>query len=677
MKSVLKKGAVWMIAFGLLGGFCGISWGEEMPGFRKNYAYTMGTAREVLWKALASGNATAATVAVMDNGNIVYSEGFGAADRRANRLVDRETRFNIGSTSKMFTAVAILLLRDEGKLSLDDPVAKHLPEFIMQDERYKDITLRMLFNHSSGLPGSTFEFEYESQLNPHSLLLEVLREADLKHDPGAMSIYCNDGFTLAEIVVERLSGKSFMDFLKERIFEPLDMNNTGPSIGESPGKVAFFYEIPEGKKYPLETVTVYGAGGLSSTAEDLCRFADTFTSEGKHILSPESLEEILSLQTTPFSASLRGNAMLDAFGWDYAFLPDYKKLDYQVLAKSGGTLFYSTNLQVLPKERMAVAVSLSGRAAAAEITREILDALMCEKGLPVPPERRLRKPPEPREIPENLFSFGGIYLNGEGAFRFVPDRKEGLLKIYRLLPAPPEGQEEQPFRIFLYSEGLFHDLEKGVAYYFLSRNEDVYFVAREIPVYGFDVPVFQKLPKQQHPRVPLSRNMDNVLWLRRNLLPMTQILGDLVLVRSSANSELPGYLHFLNVVRVRTPDFAEIAATAFRDQMALHLSQRNGTLRARLGMFVFSSEDSAKELRPGNNYVVIGEEGENEWFKLSRGAILSFRKPEKGRILVFAGEEGGVPLYDSVVDHHEVFAPEGSYLLLAGAPGEIFQVFVR
>lgn len=675
MKSILKKCILAIVFFGLLSGFCGASWAEEAFGTLKDYAYTAGTAREILWKTLASGNASAATVAVMDKGKIVYSEGFGAADRRINRLVDGETRFNIGSTSKMFAAVGILLLRDEGKLSLDDPVVQHLPEFVMRDERYKDITLRMLFNHSSGLPGSTFEFEYESQLDPHSLLLEVLRETDLKHDPGAMSIYCNDGFTLAEMVVERLSGKPFVDFLEERIFEPLDMKNTGPSVGEHPGNVAFFYEIPEGKKYPLETVTVYGAGGLSSTAEDLCRFADTFTSEGKHILSPESLEEILSLQATPFSASFQGDAMLDAFGWDYAFLPDYKKLGYQVLAKSGGTFFYSTNLQVLPKERMAVAVSISGRAAAAEVTREILDALMCEKGLPVPPKRGPQKPPEPREIPGNLLSFGGIYLNGEGAFRFILDQKEGLLKIYRLLPAPPKGQEKEPFRVFVHSGGLFHDLEKGIDYYFLSRGEEAYLVAKEIPVYGFDVPAFQKLPKQQHPRASFPTDMDNVLWLRRNVLSMTQILEDFVLVRSSANPELPGYLHFLNVVRVRTPDFAEIAATAFRDQMALHLSQKNGTFRARLGMFVFSAEDTARELKPGGNYAAIGGEGENEWFKLPREAILSFHKPEKGRILVFSGEEE--LLYDSVVDQHEIYAPEGSFILLAGTPGDVFQIFAR
>jgi CubicO group peptidase (beta-lactamase class C family) len=88
----------------------------------------------------------------MDGGKIIFSDGFGAADRAEGRNADGRTRFNIGSTSKMFAAAAILILADENRLNLDDPVVRHLPEFVMKDPRYRDITIRMLFNHSSGLP---------------------------------------------------------------------------------------------------------------------------------------------------------------------------------------------------------------------------------------------------------------------------------------------------------------------------------------------------------------------------------------------------------------------------------------------------------------------------------------------------------------------------------------------
>ncbi|HOT76563.1 MAG TPA: serine hydrolase domain-containing protein, partial [Candidatus Wallbacteria bacterium] len=137
-----------------------------------DYGEAIKTARETMWKSIAGGFCSGATVAVADEGKIVYAEGFGAADRAANRPVNAETRFNVGSTSKMFAAVGILLLVDDGKVRLDDPVAKYLPEFRMKDPRYKDITVRMLFNHSSGLPGSHFYFGYAVDENMHRYLID-------------------------------------------------------------------------------------------------------------------------------------------------------------------------------------------------------------------------------------------------------------------------------------------------------------------------------------------------------------------------------------------------------------------------------------------------------------------------------------------------------------------------
>ena len=113
------------------------------------------TARREIWKTLSSGKASSARIAFMDNGKIVYSEGFGMRDRENALPVEKNTQFNIGSISKIFTAAAILLLVDDGRVELDQPVTKYLPSFTAQDERYKDITVRMLLNHTSGFPGPT------------------------------------------------------------------------------------------------------------------------------------------------------------------------------------------------------------------------------------------------------------------------------------------------------------------------------------------------------------------------------------------------------------------------------------------------------------------------------------------------------------------------------------------
>ena len=96
-------------------------------------------------------------------GELFFPRGYGPADRAEGRPVDGKTRFNIGSTSKMFAAVSVLLLVDAGRIGLDDLVVKHLPEFGMKDPRHRDITVRMLFNHSSGLPGTTFNCSYRPE----------------------------------------------------------------------------------------------------------------------------------------------------------------------------------------------------------------------------------------------------------------------------------------------------------------------------------------------------------------------------------------------------------------------------------------------------------------------------------------------------------------------------------
>ena len=205
-----------------------------MPQSSSNTA-AISNARESAWKAINSGQGSGVSVAIMERGEFVLSDAMDVADRSQNRAVDRKTRFNIGSVSKMFATVAILLLVDEGKVALDAPVTRYLPQFTMTEARFRDITLRMLLNHSSGLPGSIFFIGFEPNASMQRLLLDTLKRSRLKHAPGAMSMYCHDGFTLAEMVVEQVTGRKFVAFLGERVFAPLGMTDTTTSLGESGG----------------------------------------------------------------------------------------------------------------------------------------------------------------------------------------------------------------------------------------------------------------------------------------------------------------------------------------------------------------------------------------------------------------------------------------------------------
>ncbi|MEG1583666.1 MAG: serine hydrolase domain-containing protein, partial [Anaerovorax sp.] len=174
-------------------------------------------------------NTTSLQYALIDQGQITKSGHGGVYSKSENKALTEETLYGIGSISKLFTTTAVMKLVDLGKIQLDAPVTTYIPEFKMADERYQDITVRMLLNHSSGFMGSTmnnaFLFNDPDQGVTENLLVN-LQEQRLKATPGAFSVYCNDGFTLAELVVERVSGQSFTTFLHETITTPLNLKNT-------------------------------------------------------------------------------------------------------------------------------------------------------------------------------------------------------------------------------------------------------------------------------------------------------------------------------------------------------------------------------------------------------------------------------------------------------------------
>lgn len=650
---------------------------EEKAG--GDYARAISAARESVWKAITSGGGSGATVAVMDNGKIVYSECFGVADRSTNRPVDKDTRFNIGSTSKMFAAVAVLLLADEGKVALDAPVARYIPEFKMKDERYQDITVRMLFNHSSGLPGSTFYFGYKPDFSLRAVLLDTLKDASLKHAPGAMSIYCNDGFTLAEILVERVSGEKYVDFLAERIFAPLGMKNTAASIGElNETNAAEYYDAKTGRKYPREVVPVYGAGGMSSTAEDLCRFGDSFSLKGKRILSDASIREILKIQPTGLYDRLKGMQIMNAFGWDYSDLPDYQAMGLQVVSKNGGTMCYSTNLQIVPQERLVIGFSISGKADPGIITLNILNALLADKNLAPQKPTEVKIPVQPQPIPADLLKYAGYYVNEKNPVRAVFNKQKNTLTIYPVLDKKTaKAITAQPLT-FIYNSGYFYIQEKGMKCYFDSIDGTTYIISHDTPLVNIDIPLFQKITPVKKPS-RLKKNIDGKIWLIRNMpfhVELHVVENDNPLMTtSSLHEELPGYVRFnCGINRIDASDHASIAATAFRDQAALALFERDGKLWAKSGAFLYVAADGVGKINHGTNSVRIGDGGFNEWLRVEKGATLTFEKPENGRVVVTTP---GAILFDSVLDSGEVYAPAGSYIFCAANAGDEFTIQAR
>ena len=629
-------------------------------------------ARSEAWKAINAGLADSATVAVLDNGVTVYAEGFGMADRLQSFPVDKNTLFNIGSISKVYVATAIMLLVDDGKVKLDAPVVTYLPEFTMLDERYKDITVRMLLNHSSGLPGTvgpnSFGYQYNTDI--YREILDILAHSHLKSQPGELAPYCNDGFTLAEMIVAKVSGMNYIDFLQQRIFAPLALKYTGTGVAERPEKnllVARHY-TQDGKALPLEALSLLGSGGLSATAEDLCRFADSFSPEGHHVLSPAALAEMKKVQPPVFAGKLHNPNSTFGLGWDFAEIPTLKAKGINVLGKNGGTGQYSSMLITVPDRRISVAVICAGpQANATMFSYGLLKAYLSAKGLLPIPTDSVAMPVKGESIPVELKAYEGYYIHGGVLAKVSLDQAANTLNMYYT-----NGNEEVKMLSAIYSDGYFCD--STGQHYFTTVDGRRYLVRHDIN-FNLDGVEGEKIEQLAAPK-ELAVGLDGQMWLRRNAKVFEEWQNMYPYVMPSQRlSSLPGYVDFGGVKKVTGPETAGYAVANMRDLSELSFFKQEGEQWAWLSGFLFSSAETAKSCSGDLVKLSIGSRGYNEWLKIDRDAILSFTKPDGGRILAFDPE--GNCKFDSIIDHGEVFAAAGSFITFVGNPADTFTVQVR
>lgn len=236
---------------------------------------------DLLFLPWDSDESPGASTAITRNGRLLYSRGYGRANLEYGIPIEPSTVFHVASVSKQFTAFAILLLEREGRLKLDDDVRTFVPEL---PDFGPTITLRHLANHTSGLRDqwnllAMAGWRLDDVITREHILRLVERQRELNFDPGEEYLYCNTGYTLLAEVVSRVSGKSFADFCRERIFEPLGMNHS--LFYDDHQKIvrnraySYFADSTGLKKGVLNYANV-GATSLFSTAEDLSKWALNF-----------------------------------------------------------------------------------------------------------------------------------------------------------------------------------------------------------------------------------------------------------------------------------------------------------------------------------------------------------------------------------------------------------------
>ncbi len=322
-----------------------------------------------------------------------------------------DTLSSVGSVSKMFVTTAAMQLADQGRLDIDAHVTEYLPEFTMADSRYRDITVRMLMNHESGLMGSRYGGDIllgDRSTAMHDSFLQHLSQERLKADPGAYGCYCNDGFMLLELVVERVSGEDFTDYLERHICAPLGLQQTGTpwNAFQTPEQVRVFRDNTE---FTPDYCTGIGEGGVLSTAPELSRFGAAFFTGSTALLSESAKDAMRTRQSDdPYEDGF-------GLGWDSVSDADYEAAGVQVISKGGDLDFQHAELLVAPDAQISVAVLSSGADSSADtlLAKALMDIALSEQGITVTHEK-----PEHMEtagsVPEQQLQYAGLWQGGTG-----------------------------------------------------------------------------------------------------------------------------------------------------------------------------------------------------------------------------------------------------------------------
>jgi CubicO group peptidase (beta-lactamase class C family) len=285
-----------------------------------------------------------AALAIIHDGQTVKTAAYGTADLARRAPVTPETGFEIGSVTKQFTAAAILLLAQDGKLGVEDKIPRHLKG---APESWSRITIRHLLTHTSGLKNYTGldGFEMARHLTQEQFIAKIAAWP-LDFPPGEKWAYCNTGYNLLGYIIENASGKSYGDFLEQKIFGPLGM--TATALRE-PGAVlrrrALGYETNRAGQFinrNADLTDVFSAGALVSTVGDLARWNAVLNTDG--ILTAASRAQMW----TPAKLN-DGAAHPYGFGW---FLEPWQ--GHANIGHSGSTAGFSASLQRFPEAGLTV-----------------------------------------------------------------------------------------------------------------------------------------------------------------------------------------------------------------------------------------------------------------------------------------------------------------------------------
>jgi len=309
---------------------------------------------------------------VAENGKVIFKKGYGSANMEWNIPNHPDTKFRLGSITKQFTALLIVKLAEEGKIKLDVPITTYLPDY--PKENGDKITINNLLTHTSGIPNYTSapNFLKEKAKNPYSPadFVKTFSSLPLEFKPGEKFAYSNSGYFLLGYIIEKITGKTYEQYLQEIIFTPLKMVNSGYDHSDIIIKNRAAGYEKQGKKIVnasyLDMSIPYAAGSLYSTVEDLYLWDQALYTN--KLLSEKSMESLFK----PYILMGDGGY---GYGW---FLSEInvgtKKV--KLIEHGGGINGFNTNISRIPSDKiLIVLLNNTGRAVLSEMTENIRNIL--------------------------------------------------------------------------------------------------------------------------------------------------------------------------------------------------------------------------------------------------------------------------------------------------------------
>lgn len=634
--------------------------------------------------------ATSVQYALIADGKIVISGQSGVYSKDSSIAPTKDNMYGIGSISKIFTTVAVMQLVEQGKVKLDSPVVDYIPEFKMADDRYKDITVRMLLNHSSGLMGSSFNnsmlYNDKDQIG-YTNLLKILETSRLKAAPGDFSVYCNDGFSLAQLVVEKVTGISFTKYISENISSPLNMSHTKTPYDDFTTDLLVKTYLPTFKiALPVESLSVLGAGGIYSSAEDLCQFSQIFMENSKSTVlsnasakameNPEYLNGLMKFK--------EASSLSYGLGWDSVITTPFSDYNIKALVKGGDTTLYHSSLVVLPEQGMAMAVFTSGGTSTYNqiMAQEVLLSALKEKGViteikaaPVPIK------PVKLSLPSEQKKYEGSYLSATGGAKVVLS-DDGTLTISNIFN--PNSSLKYVYTgdgKYYSSDGSdyikFTEEANGKIYLYISGFGNVTSLGSTVSsLYKFEKVDDVSLSKEI--QAVWDNRIDKKYYIiNEKFSSQAYAIGGMAL-QLTASKDLKGYCNNAQIIdENHARANIQIPGVYGRD-LNDYTFYKKGTIEyLNYGSYVLKSEDNISSLftRSGVSFN-IGKEGYAKWYKISAKSAnrkLKVTVPMNASFSVYDSNE--ICIFNSwISDSTTVTLPKDGKIVFAGDPSAKFVI---